>query len=255
MANYFKLISQCENGLGSVPEDERTPQLCSYAVKNNSFNLLYVPDVLRTKQLCYLALKDYYKCHYIIKYLPQEYLKDFDFCCAILKRNSKLIKYICLNNFVEKQILIFYDIMCKNIRGINYIDLKYIDSIDESLTNKICQNAINMSPFALQYIPQDILLRILNPEMCVRLVKQSYISLKWIPQSFQNNELYKIALQYDVYSLQFVSKEIYSQHILLHPEAEDIVNKSIEEFTISKYKKKMISVFTELKFNAFKSLI
>ena len=76
---YHKWLDEVkEDGfnLRFVPEELKTKEMCELAVKDEALTLQYVPEELRTYKLCYVAIKN---DGTTLEFVPEE-LRTFEIC-------------------------------------------------------------------------------------------------------------------------------------------------------------------------------
>ena len=82
-----------EEGLGAIPLERRDKKLCLEAIKNNAYDIKYIPEDILTKKMIYKALK---QDGDLLKYIPSDRIKPQ--MCEVAVNN----KFIALKHVPEK---------------------------------------------------------------------------------------------------------------------------------------------------------
>ena len=90
----FEALKQCSYALKYIPEELRTLELCSEAIKNSRGHALqYVPEEIKTYEFCFEALRQAETaiwCAYIMNYVPEKY------------KNKKLYDHLLIKDIFLK---------------------------------------------------------------------------------------------------------------------------------------------------------
>ena len=132
--DYYDLVEENGINLKDVPNEFKTLNLCLMAIKANGLALEYIPIQFQTETICKLAVK---QNPMALEFVPDG-LKTLKICTIAIKNGES-----------------------------GFHSLKFISN--NFLTEQLCITAIKKSVFAIKYIPNT----------CMTKVVKSYIKRKY----------------------------------------------------------------------------
>ena len=185
-----------------IPNKFITLELCEIAVKNNWKAIEYIPDKFKNIDIMLYAVKQdvnaiehilhnsYNKCleyilhndkKFFVKYfdndlnmVPNNY-KTYEICLEFVKNNYYNIKYVPDNLKTDKDILLY-----NNINKLN----KYhkTNHMNKYILTKYYNNSIEVP---IMYILENLPVKFITYEMCLKWVNSDYNNIKYIPYNLK----------------------------------------------------------------------
>ena len=162
-------------GLGYVPEEFKTPEVCLAAVQNDGEALEYVPEELKTPELCLIAVQKYRQA---LRHVPEK-LKTAELCLLAVQSDvgGPGIAYVPEALQTEELCLLAIRNDC----------LAFQDIPEKLKTAEICEAAINKdwSYSLLAYVPAALR----TEELCLAAVERNGKALEDVPEHLKTPEL------------------------------------------------------------------
>ena len=188
-------VKQDYYNLKFVPLKFKTFDLCLIAVKIDGCALKFVPQNLKTMEMCLAALNS---CGKAMEFVPSKFMNQ-EFCLSVIEKNM-LDGYIL--EFVPADI-INLEICLLAVKKSGYA-LKFVPP--NIINVEICLIAINLNGSSLEFVPSNII----TMEMCLIAIKDNnvYAPLEYVPRKFQTKELVNLAVENNKYNKNFIKKLI-----------------------------------------------
>lgn len=165
-------VKLCPSHFQSVPKPVRSLELCRIAVTTDGQQLKHVPIILRTPEICSLALKrDPWALHFV----PECNL-TMDMCLDVVSRDGRVLKEIP----------------------------------EHRRAPEICQAAVRHFGSALRYVPQEKH----TSELYWLAIKQHGSSLKFVPEKQRTLELCVAAVESHWSAVRYVPDSLYADEVI-----------------------------------------
>jgi hypothetical protein len=144
-----------------LEDDEKTLEICKIAISKNIYNLRFVPEKIKTIDFLIYAVN----CDYNALGLIDNQTEELSLIamekspCSIYLINNKTEKIMLKATkikglYKDKNIPQYYDAVLayvmENGNSLQYIRRKF-------KTYEVCKAAVSNSPYAIKYVPKDIL--------------------------------------------------------------------------------------------------
>ncbi len=207
MEEGMDYLEAVRNGtkLKDVPVDERTPEVCSEAVKNNPWNFRDVPENLKTEALCRKAVR---KDGHLLDDVPEN-MRTKKLCDRAIESTREA--------FVDEITQYIPDNVLKEELREGKLDLRQVDQA--RWTEEICMAAVQKDPFRLMNVPEDLK----TYEMCLESVRGSASNIKRVPEKFLDQKMCDAVMEntctkgevFDAQDLLYVPEKFLTEEICL----------------------------------------
>ena len=144
-----------------MEDDEKTLEICKIAISKNIYNLRFVPEKIKTIDFLIYAVN----CDYNALRLIDDQTEELSLIamekspCSIYLINNKTEKIMLKATkikglYKDKNIPQYYDAVLAYVME-NGNSLQYIKR--KIKTYEVCKAAVSNSPYAIKYVPKDIL--------------------------------------------------------------------------------------------------
>jgi len=163
---YLVLVKIDGLSLKNVPDEFKTPDLCSAAVNNSSLSLEFVPEHLKTKEICLNAVN---KDGGALLFVPHV-LKGELYLIAI--QNGASLSDVPIDQRDEK-------ISETAVRNHPY-DLEFVP--EDLKTKEICMLAVSNHGSLLEIVPEHLKTK----EICLEAVNNDVNALEFVPDELKD---------------------------------------------------------------------
>ena len=205
-----------------IPEEFRTMDVCSEAIRKFPEALEYVPETLKTSEMCLAAVQR--NCM-LLKYIPED-LKTLEICLIAVRESPDTLRYVpekpimkelCLAAELKSTRWNLLDIpeyfmtteLCLRVVRDRGRDLEYLP--DKQKTEPICLAAVQKDGLALYHVPKNII----TAELCMTAVKKNGMALEHVPVELKTTELCLAAVKKNGMALKFVPDKIINAELCL----------------------------------------
>jgi hypothetical protein len=186
-----------------VPVEFRTDEMCGIAVAHNGNALMYVPEKFRTEEMCRIAVEQDGVALFLV---PEKRCTEEIFRIAVAQDGFAL-EYVpdALRSEVVCRIAVAQD-----GRSLAYVPKKL-------RTDDICSIAVAQDGLALRYVRQTLR----TDEMCSIAVEQNGDALRWVPERLRSEAVCQIALAQYGRALEYVPKKLRTEDLCHIAVAQD----------------------------------
>ena len=162
-AKRLRVLERDGMQLDRVPEEERTREFCTLALKQNGLALQYVPEAARDMYLCQKAVRSN---GLALQFVPM-HLRSASVCRLALRRNGLALQYVPDETRDRSVCLTALE---QNSRSLQYVP-------DALRDEDLCRTALRVDGAALEFVPEGLRSR----AMCFEACRTNGLALNFVP--------------------------------------------------------------------------
>lgn len=163
-AKRLRVLERDGMQLDRVPEEERTREYCTLALKQNGLALQFVPEAARDMYLCQKAVRS---TGLALQYVPL-HLRSASVCRLALRRDGLALQYVPDETRDRTVCLTALE---QNSRSLQYVP-------DALRDEDLCRTALRVDGAALEFVPEGLRSR----AMCFEACRTNGMALNFVPQ-------------------------------------------------------------------------
>jgi hypothetical protein len=229
--NYLELcklaVQQRGYMIQSIPLENITEELCILAIIQEPNSIIVINDKILTEEMCKLAFE---LKHYSFRYIPDKY-KSYEMCKLAVQKTGSLLHYIKEPFYNEE--------LCKlAVQKCGY-SIQYVK--EPFYTKEMCELAVKRNGLSLQFIKK----KFKNYELYKLAVENIGEALEYVPYKDRDENLCRIASKSERNITVGSLLEYIPQHLHTEEIYKNAVNRNVFELIyISPYNQQRYGLFS-----------